>query len=107
MTASTSDALIMLESVCQDHHFGIGEYPGVDSVTSALVRHCVVNVTVLALRLMGKVEFTLADKSVVFAISQFHYSSVTRSIDFSSDEKHLCPLFPSYYPPAQIPANIH
>lgn len=74
MTASALDALVILETVCQDRHFGIGEYSGVDS---ALVRHCMV--TVLALRLMGNVEFMLAEftnsqrhKCVVFAISQFH-----------------------------------
>lgn len=37
MTASALDALVILETVCQDCYFGIGEYSGVDSVTSALV----------------------------------------------------------------------
>lgn len=57
----------------------------IGSVTSAPVCHAGVNVTVLALRLVGKVEFTLADKCVVFPISQFHYSSVMHSVDFSSE----------------------
>lgn len=34
---------------------------------------------------MGNVEFTPADKCVVFPISQFHYSSVAHSADFSSE----------------------
>lgn len=55
------------------------------SVTSAPVCHAGVNVTVLALRLMGKVEFTLAEKCVVFPISQLHYSSVMHSVDLSSE----------------------
>lgn len=107
MTASALDALVILETVCQDRHFGIGEYSGVDSVISALV-HCMV--TVLALRLMGNVEFMLADKCVVFAISQFHYSSVMRSVDFSSDEtkRNVCVLcfLPTVLLP-KTPANIH
>lgn len=60
MTASTSHALVILEPVCEGHHFGIGEHWGVDSVMSARVRHCLVNVAVLALRLMGNGKFTPA-----------------------------------------------
>lgn len=66
-----SDPSIMLETFCQDDHFGIGEYSGVDGVTSAPACHAGVNVTVLALRLMGNVEFTLADKCVVFPLVTF------------------------------------
>lgn len=79
-------------------------------MTGARARHCVVNVTVLALRLMGNVEVTLADKCVIFAISQFHCPSVVASEDFSSDEtqKNVCVLcfLPSFLLP-KPPANIH
>lgn len=80
MTASVSDPSTTPVTFCQDNHFGTV----IGSVTSAPVCHAGVNVTVLALRLVGKVEFTLADKGVVFPISQFHYSSVMHSVDVSS-----------------------
>lgn len=47
--------------------------------------HAGANVTVLALGLMGKVEFTLAEEGVVLPVSQFHYSSVMHSGDVSSE----------------------